>query len=274
MSVLLRPLDGTTNPVSESGVTVGRTSDNAGQENARDTMISESLNYLRNDEEGWVRTVLIGGVLSLLGVLIVPTILVAGYLVRVVRATMHGDEQPPVFDEWGDMAVDGLKATVIALVYGLVPMIVAGVLVAGSLFTLFVGQGSNGASILGGLGFLVGLLASLVLGLLAAYVIPAAVANFVETDRMGKAFSVGDLRPVLTSGKYFTAWISGFAVIVVAGIVGGVLNAIPVLGLVASAFLGFYAAVAAYYMIGHAWGDLRNIEMREMGDQPDEQVAI
>src|SRR6056297_2499376 len=114
-------------------------------------MISDSLNYLRNDED-WVKTVLIGGVLSLLSVLVVPTILVAGYLVRVVRATMHGDERPPAFDEWGDMAVDGLKATVIAFAYALVPMIVAGVLVAGSLFTLFLGQGSNGASILGGLG--------------------------------------------------------------------------------------------------------------------------
>ncbi|MDS0294830.1 DUF4013 domain-containing protein [Halogeometricum luteum] len=238
-------------------------------------MISESLTYLRNDEEGWIRTVLIGGILSLLGFLVVPTILVAGYLVRVVRATMRGDEQPPVFDEWGDMAVDGLKAAAIALVYGLVPMVVAGVLVAGSLFTIFVGQGSNGANVLGGLGFLAGLLVSVVLGLLAAYVIPAAVANFVETDRVGKAFSFGDLRPVLTSGKYFTAWISGFAVIFVAGIVAGMLSGIlPFIGAIPGAFLGFYAAVAAYYMIGHAWGDLRNIEMREMGEQPDEQAVI
>ena len=237
-------------------------------------MISKSLTYLRNDEEGWVRTVLIGGILSLLGVLIVPTILVAGYLVRVVRATMRGDDQPPVFDEWGDMAVDGLKAAVIAFVYGLVPMIVAGVLVGGSIFALVLGQGSNGASVLGSLGVLVGVLASFVLGLLAAYVIPAAVANFAETDQLGKAFSVSDLRPVLTSGKYFTAWISAFAVIFVAALISGVLSGVPILGWIAGAFIGFYAAVAAYYIIGHAWGDLRDVEMRGTGDQPDEQVAI
>src|SRR6056297_2565238 len=201
-------------------------------------MISDSLNYLRNDED-WVKTVLIGGVLSLLSVLIVPTILVAGYLVRVVRATMHGDEQPPAFDEWGDLAGDGLKAAVIAIVYGFVPTPITGVLVGGAVFTIVMGDaaGSSGLDALGGLGILVGLLVSFVLGLLAAYVIPAAVANFAETDQMGKAFSFGDLRPILTSGKYFTAWVSGFAVIFVGALVAGVLNAIPVLGLIAGGFL-------------------------------------
>ena len=81
-------------------------------------MISESLNYLRNGED-WVKTVLIGGVLGLLSVLIVPTFLVIGYLLRVVRATMKGDEEPPVFDDWGEMAIDGVKGFAIAFVYAL-----------------------------------------------------------------------------------------------------------------------------------------------------------
>lgn len=238
------------------------------------SMISESLNYLRNDE-GWVRTVLIGGILSLLGVLVVPTILVAGYLVRVVRATMHGDERPPAFDEWGDMAVEGLKATVVALVYGLVPMLIAGVLVGGSVFAIVLGQGSNGAGLIGGIGVLVGVLVAFVLGLAAAYVVPAAIANYVETDRVGKAFSASDLRPVLTSGTYFRAWISAFAVVFAGAVVAGMLSTVlPVVGAIPGAFVGFYAAVAAYYIVGRAWGDLRNVDLRETGDQPDEQVAV
>ena len=52
-------------------------------------MIQDALNYLRADDD-WTRTVLIGGILSLLGVLVVPTLLVFGYLVRVLRGTMHG----------------------------------------------------------------------------------------------------------------------------------------------------------------------------------------
>jgi len=50
-----------------------------------------------------VKTVLIGGPPTLLGVLVVPTILVAGYVVRVLRGTVRGDGTPPRFDAWGDV---------------------------------------------------------------------------------------------------------------------------------------------------------------------------
>lgn len=238
-------------------------------------MISESLNYLRNDEEGWVRTLLIGGILTFIGVLVVPMILVAGYLVRVVRATMHGDEQPPVFDDWGDMAMDGLKASVIAFAYSLVPGIIFAVFVGGSIFALVLGNGSTGSGLIGGIGFLAGGLLALVLSLVAAYVTPAAIANYVETDQVGKGFAVSDLRPVLTSGQYFTAWISAFAVIFAGGLVSSALSSvIPLLGWLPGAFVTFYALVAAYYIIGQAWGDLRDIEVRESEEQPGEQAAI
>ncbi|QIB74772.1 DUF4013 domain-containing protein [Halogeometricum borinquense] len=238
-------------------------------------MINESLNYLRNDED-WVKTVLIGGILSLLGVLIVPTILVAGYLVRVIRRTMHGVEEPPEFDDWGDMAVDGLKAMVIAFIYGFIPALIASVLVGGAIFTMIAGGSaeSGGLFAVGSVVALLGLLVPFVLGLVAAYIIPAAIANFAETDQFGKAFSVGDLRSVLVSGKYFTAWVSGFAVIFVAGLVVSILNAIPPLGFIAGGFLGFYAAVAAYYIIGNTWGELHDVEMQEGEGRPDEQAAV
>jgi hypothetical protein len=239
-------------------------------------MIQQSLQYLRNDEEQWVKTVLIGGILSLLGVLIVPTFLVLGYLVRVVRGTMHDDEQPPAFDEWGDLFVDGLKAFVVTFVYGLVPGLIVTVVIGGSIFSFVAGGGSESASLvgLGMVGLLVGGLLAFVLGLLAAYVIPAAVAAFAETIGLGAAFSIGELRPVLTSGTYATAWGYGLAIIVVAGLVAGALNAIPVLGSIAGAFIGFYAAVAAYYLIGHAWGELRGVELNEPDDAMGESPAV
>jgi len=45
-----------------------------------------------------VRTVGIGGVLSLLSVLIVPLVLLAGDVVRVLGHAMAGDDRPPAFD--------------------------------------------------------------------------------------------------------------------------------------------------------------------------------
>lgn len=231
-------------------------------------MLSEALEYPRNSDD-WLKTILIGGVLSLFSWLLVPAILVAGYIVRVLRSAMAGEETPPVFDDWGDLLGDGLRATVIGLVYGLIPALVfAVVAVFGGLLA---SGNSNLLAGLGGLTILLGGLVALVLGLAAAYVLPAALANFAETGRMGAGFSWSTLRPVLFNGAYATAWVTGFAIILVAGIVSGILNIVPLLGAVVGAFVGFFAAVAAYYVIGTAWADLHPVEPSEpetIGESP------
>ncbi|GAB3312504.1 DUF4013 domain-containing protein [Haloplanus rallus] len=225
-------------------------------------MLDESLTYLRTSDD-WVQTVLIGGLLSLLGVLILPAILVAGYLVRVLRGTMHGDDVPPRFDDWGPLAGDGVRAVVIAFVYGVVPgLLVAATAAAGALIA---GPGPRSGLLVGGV-VLVGGLFALIAGLLAAYVVPAAVANYAERGSLRAGFAVDDLRPVLSSGTYATAWLLAFALLVGAGIVAGALNAVPVLGTLVGAFLSFYAAVAAYYVVGHAWGDVRGLTLHDDED--------
>lgn len=49
----------------------------------------------------------------------------------------------------------------------------------------------------------------------------------------------------------------------VAGIVSSALNVVPFLGVVVGAFVGFFAAVAAYYVIGTTWADLHPVEPSE-----------
>jgi len=234
-------------------------------------MISESLSYLRTSDD-WVKTVVIGGLLTLLGFLVVPAVLVAGYLVRVLRSTMHGDETPPRFDDWGDLAGDGVRAFVIAVVYGLVPAVLVGV--TAGLAAAAAGPGPRTGLIVGGVAFVGGLLA-LVVGLLAAYVLPAALANYAEQGSIGSGFAVGDLRPVLTSGTYATAWVMGFAVVFGAAVVTALLNVVPLLGTVVGAFVSFYAITAAYYIVGHAWGDLRGLELHDdEGETGAERPAV
>lgn len=67
-----------------------------------------------------LKNLLIGGVLGLLGFLLVPAFFVQGYLVRVLRVAVDGGDEPPVFDEWGDLLVDGLKLFVVTLAYFIV----------------------------------------------------------------------------------------------------------------------------------------------------------
>jgi hypothetical protein len=235
-------------------------------------MIEASLNYLRSSEE-WVKTVLIGGVLTLFGIFLVPVVLVVGYYVRVLRGTMRDDAEPPVFDDWGDLLSDGLRGAAIYLAYGLVPAVVGAIIA-------FVGVGgavagnSGVAGAIGGLIALVGFLVALVLGLAAAYIIPAALANYVEKDDVMAGFAFGELRAVVTTGKYAMGWLLAFGLLLGAGIVTSVLSILPIIGTVVGVFVTFYAAVAAFYVIGHTWAELHPVDLHEEDETPGEQPAV
>jgi hypothetical protein len=233
-------------------------------------MISSSITYLRNSDE-LVKTILIGGVLSILSILLIPAFIVSGYLVRVLRSAIAGEAAAPTFGEWGELFVDGLKAFVIAFVYGLVPAVVGFVLVGGSVIATF--STESGAGLLGGVGLLFGLAVSVVLGLAAWYLIPAATANFATTGRLSAGFDIGALRPVVTSKRYATGWLLALGVIVLAAIVAGMLNVIPVLGTIVGVFVSFAASVVAYHIIGRTWADLQPIVMRDNGMIDDRPVA-
>jgi hypothetical protein len=231
-------------------------------------MIEDSLGYLRSSEE-WVKTVLIGGVLTLF---VLPLFLAIGYYVRVLRATMHDDE-PPVFDDWGGLAVDGLKGLAIYLVYGFVPAAVGGIIA-------FVGVGgaiagnSGAAGVVGFLVALVGFLVAFVLGLVAAYIAPAALANYVEKDDLMAGFAFGEIRSAITTRAYATGWLTAFAMLLGAGILTSVLSVVPFVGTVVGVFVTFYAAVAAFYVIGHTWADLAPLELHEEDELPGQQPAV
>jgi hypothetical protein len=230
-------------------------------------MITESVKYLQQSDD-WVKTFVIGSILTLF---VIPMFLVVGYLLRVLRVTMRDEDEPPVFDDWGDLAVDGLKGLVIGFAYFLIPGVIGAVLVGFGIAGAVAG-GSDAAGILGGVTALVGFLLALVLGLVAAYITPAALSNYAETDRMGAAFALGELRPVLFSGKYATAWLYAFVILIVAGIITGALAPTGI-GAILAAAVSFYAYVAMYYIFGTAWGEMHAVEMRD-DEMPDERAAI
>lgn len=234
-------------------------------------MLSTSFEYPRTGTD-WERTVVIGGVLSILSFLLIPAFVLMGYLLRVLRATMHGDtDHPPVFDDWGELTIDGLKGYLIVLAYGLIPAIVfLGTFVFGF---LGLASGSDAGAATGGLVLLVGSLVTLVLGLAVAYVLPAAILNYAEKDRLGAGFAVGDISSVLANRAYMRAFAYVLAVFIGFGIVAGLLNVIPVLGAIVSAFVGFYVSVMAAYIYGTSYAEMHSVEMTG-NSAVDEQATV
>jgi hypothetical protein len=206
--------------------------------------IESAVNYPREGEEAW-KTVAIGAVLSLLSFLLVPAVLVVGYLLRVLRASMDGDSVP-VFDEWGEMLVGGLKGVAVIIAYTIVPTVIVSV---GTVALFGAAFGDGAGSVLLALGGVLGILVGGALLLVLVYVLPVALANLASTDRLGSAFAVGGMRSTLFSRDYAVAWLLALLVSVVAGVVAGTVSLVP-LGFVVALPVQFYATVVAFHLYG------------------------
>ncbi len=225
-------------------------------------MFSDALTYPKSGTDA-VKTILIGGVLTLLSVLLVPIALVTGYVVRVARSVNDGAETPPVFDDWGELFVDGVKGVAIMFVYFLVPAVVFAVFAGGAAFL--------GAARLGAAVALIGALVAFPLWLAAWYVGTAGFINFAVTGRFGAAFEFEALRPIVTSGTFATAWLVGLGVLVLGSVVSGIIGLIPIIGLLA-AFVAFYVTVAATYCYANGFADVISVESAP--EAPDIDPAV
>lgn len=226
-------------------------------------MLEDALRYPWNGEQK-VETMLIGGVLSLLGVFFIPLLFVLGYLVRVIRAVTDGNaEVPPVFDDWGELLVEGLVAFLISVVYSLVPLAVTGLALASlilpaSVVTRTAGEPTPGIAIGGLLFALVVVVVTVAVSVGMAYLLPAAVAAYAVTGRAGAAFSPGTLRTIGGSRTYAIAWLVAVAITLGAQVVGGLVSA-TVVGAVLLPFISFYGYVAGAYAIGTAVREIPDI---------------
>ncbi|WP_254545202.1 DUF4013 domain-containing protein [Halomarina pelagica] len=217
-------------------------------------MITEALTYLRRSDSA-ARTVVIGILLSFLSFLVIPAFLVMGYTVRVIRAALTDDE-PPVFDEWGNLFVDGLKAFLIGVGYFVIPVAFVVLAVGADLVVANVSGLAGG--ILGAILAVVGI----VLVLALWYVFPVGLARFARTGRMGSAFQFGEIRPVALTSTYAVAWLLALVVSAVAGAVSNWLFSLSLLGVETLLALGltFYAGVVAAYLYGRGVGEATPLE--------------
>lgn len=233
-------------------------------------MFEEGLSYPLKGDEALGRMI-IGGLLGFGSFLVIPAFALLGYLVWVLGGAARGEEEPPAFDNWGEMLVDGLKATVVAIVYGIVPF----VLVFLSIFVI-AGGGATGSEtgmgILGGIG-VIGILVSLVAMFVLYYLIPAALTNMALEGSVEAAFDFGTIKQAVLSVDYLVAWLIPFVLAFLANIVTAIL-AITVIGLVAVPFIQFYIQVAAFYMFGAAFGNVVGVDGDVSGDEEHGAVAV
>jgi hypothetical protein len=176
----------------------------------------------------WRNNFLIGAALTFAASIVplVPLIFVYGYALQIMRRAIEGQElELPAWDDWGKLAVDGLRLTLVGLAYllpGILVFIVGWILyIAGSvaLPLLMAAAEEGGEAAVGVLvmfsvfGSLAVLMLSMFLGslliLLGLVPLPVATAHFAAQDKVAAAFRVREWWPLLRINKlgYFIAWV-------------------------------------------------------------------
>lgn len=155
-------------------------------------------------------------VLASLVIPILPGLLVAGYALRIMRQAIEGHELSlPPWDDWGKLFLDGLRWTVVSIVFFLPGLIVMGIGLAGYFGGFFVGAAQETTegflAMLTGMGiYFVGVAVGMLLISLGAIPLPVAAAHFVAQDNLAAAFRVREWWPILKANKlgYLTAWVT------------------------------------------------------------------
>lgn len=227
--------------------------------------LREAVTYPTNEDE-WLSTMGIGTVLELLTFLVIPQLILQGYYVRVMRQTLDGNDEPPTFTKWSELLKDGILATIIILLYQLVPIVAFVVILVPSLLAML--QGDQGL-VAGLMAILGGILFTGLLVAVFGYAAAAGLVAFAHKDSLKAAFSPG-LLPVLASWEYLLAHLGVVTVTLGAILVKLVIGVIPVVNLllvVVAPFLIEYIWVVWARLWATAYADVLDIA-------PDSDSAI
>lgn len=210
-------------------------------------MLSDALRYpLASD--GWLRTILVGGLLTVLSVLVIPAFFLQGYYVRVLRGVANDDPDPPRFDDWGDLFVDGVKLVVVNILVVLTLFVILGVT------SIVFGGGSvlaDGAAEVGAVSGVLGAASVAVIvavSFLFTYVTPAMFTNFAREDSIAGAFDVSTILSGVLTVEYLVAWLLA---VVVGVVIGGIASFLSLL--VVGIFGLFYSQIVTYYLFSRGF---------------------
>lgn len=179
----------------------------------------------------WQRRLIIGAGLVLIPLLIpiplirwLPSILLSGYILKVMRQAIKGEELTlPAWEDWGELTLDGLRVTLVNLVYLLPGMLVMfGGMAVYFLFSIAAPLQAAVAEETGGMpgtflvmlfGSMAVMMLSMFLGwllfILGAIPLPVALGHFAAKGELAAAFRVREWWALLRVNKlgYFIAWV-------------------------------------------------------------------
>jgi len=214
---------------------------------------ARAFTYIFSDR-GWLGKVIIFVLLMLFAGLIIPVLLVLGYMAAIARNAFRGIDRLPSWGDLGKYLADGFKLAVAGFVYNLPPFIVLGLV---SAMTSPGPRHGPAAASGDGMTVLVGILGFLTL-VYMLFVTPAMFVLFVKGNGAWETlFDFGRLgRIILTcSGMIALVLIVGLALSAALAVVGAALVFIPCIGTLLVLGMSAYPAL----VLAHLYGQLARV---------------
>jgi len=200
------------------------------------------------DDPRWVPKILIGGAFVFASFFIIGAFFVYGYLARLVRNVINGVQHPlPEWDDLGEYFTEGLKLFVVALIYTIPIVILAGIVFVPAI----IASGSTDSETIRSVA---GMSASCVwcmifpLGLALALWMPAALMMVVVTGEFSAGFDFGRILGFIRAnvGNYLLAFVA-WMVARFAASLGFLLLCVGII------FTMFWAFIVAGYAFGQVY---------------------
>lgn len=201
------------------------------------------------DDPDWVQKTVIGGLINLIP--IIGQVIVLGYMIEVGRNVIRGNPRPlPDWSDIGRLAVDGLSAFVISIVYVL-PILAILCLVLLSALAIGGAFDSDGAPVnaIVAVGIFCFSGFAVIYGIAVGWLfLPAALARYADTEdlmsalRFGEVWAITRANPVVFLMALLVSWAASF--------IGGFGIVVCVIGVW---FTQFYAQCVTGHVYGQAY---------------------
>ncbi len=220
--------------------------------------VNKAIRYVTEDKQ-WITKLIIAILMSVLGFLIIPALILQGYLVKIIRHVMGGSwSSLPEWEDWGGLLRDGFFVAVAQFLYTLpfIILVIIGLAATGGVAGLS-GSDDIAAAVATGGGLL--LFCMIILFAVALlFLTPALLIQYSIKDDFGALFRVGEIVDLIRNNladilvAFLVTIVAVFAISIVAGIIG----IIPCIGWVVSFLIGLALGPYVSFISGHLYGQI------------------
>lgn len=212
------------------------------------------------DDKQWITKLLIGAVMSLLSVFILPGLILQGYLVKLIRQVMGGqDDRLPEWMDYGKMLRDGFFVTIGQLIWVLPFILLFTILgVATGGFGNMADNGSGfGAAMATGSGLLLACLALLMV-VAFLFLTPALLIQYAREDEFGALFRFGEIFDIIRDNMadILIAFLVSVVAVLAISVVAGIVGIVPCLGWIVAALIALASGPYVQFVTSHLYGQI------------------